>query len=155
MSESLPGWPRSAAPPLVPQVASGLLRRYLDAAQDVFDRYRPRLRKVFAYFAVSSPQHDRQDAREFLFMLKSLGCLDRHTLTLMESARIFCAVTCFLGDLECDRCEFSSWMRALAVCIDVKTSDGISQLGERIENYLVSEFFQRVRQRTNIAALWL
>ena len=51
--------------------------------------------------------------------------------------------------------DFGMFCDVLARCADVKTHDGVMPIAARLDNFLVSEFFQRIRSKTDIASLWL
>lgn len=50
--------------------------------------------------------------------------------------------------------DFPTFCEVLACCADAKTHDGIMRVAPRLENFLVGEFFQKVRAKTNIATMW-
>ena len=51
--------------------------------------------------------------------------------------------------------DFHMFCDALARCADVKTHDGVMSVASRLDNFLVSDFFQKIRSKTNLANLWL
>jgi len=162
----------------------------------VLASYRPRLRKVFFYFAAADRgSHRHMDIREFLYMLKvrapvflccrvpvpfgscvrgllplthchpsffcscswsqSLSITDERILTLEEAARVVVSHAGFIGDPLRHKLDFNMFCEALARCADVKTFDGVMPAAARLDNFLVGEFFQKIRSKTTIASLWL
>ena len=110
---------------------------------------------------------------------QSLGVADNRNLTLAEAARVVVTCTGFVGDavrhqvgleraaVVCTRyqrlmpmhisaqLDFHMFCDALARCADVKTHDGVMSVASRLDNFLVSDFFQKIRSKTNLANLWL
>ena len=121
----------------------------------VLERHRPQLHKVFAHFAASDPHREAMDIREFLYMMQGLALVDYHNLDLREAAKVYVAVTSFVGDPAADKMDFDDFNEAVAWCCEVKTYDGIVPLEQRLDNFLVNEFFQKLRAKTNLAAAWL
>lgn len=117
-------------------------------------RYQQRLAKIFRHFAALDEGRREMDIREFVYMLKALGIVDHRALTLREATRTTVAVTGFIGDLERQRMQYTDFCEALVRCCDVKTHDGIMPIHERLDTFLVADFFQRVKAKTDIAALW-
>ena len=128
------------------------------------------------------------DIREFLFMLRELGIIDRRNLTMQAAVRIVIAAMANLGTIEKrvddgdghattdnadgpggqdtgrtdsslvhqgDLLSFANFVVALGRCYEAKTYDGIVPLGKRLASCFVGDLFQKVRSRTDIAALWL
>ena len=54
-----------------------------------------------------------------------------------------------------DLLSFANFVTALGRCYEVKTYDGIVPLDKRLSSCFVGDLFQKVRSRTDIAALWL
>merc|ERR1719238_285506 len=86
---------------------------------------------------------------------QSLGVTDNRNLTLAEAARVVVTCTGFVGDAVRHQLDFHMFCDALARCADVKTHDGVMSVASRLDNFLVSDFFQKIRSKTNLANLWL
>ena len=133
---------------------------------EVLASYRPRLYKIFIYFGHARCNDGMMDIREFLFMLRELDIIDRHNLTIKVAIKIVIATMANLGTIERrndpdpnhhqgDLLSFANFVTALGRCYEVKTYDGIVPLDKRLSSCFVGDLFQKVRSRTDIAALWL
>ena len=98
--------------------------------------------------------------REFVYMMVTLRQCDEQVLTEEIVARIYIAVVNFSG-IEADddggasTMSFDRFVEAVCRCAQIKTSDGIVSLEQRLAAFFTNWLFRQARERTAIAHLWL
>ena len=118
-------------------------------------QHRARLRKVFSFFSASSRRRDAMDIREFLFMMRELNCAHSgDCFSLEDAARIYVAVTCFIGDPVSDKCNFECFCEAIAQCCKCKMHDGYFELHRRLESFMVHGMFHKLQERCRKTVMW-
>ena len=125
------------------------------AVVDVMDEFRPRLTKVFDFFAVHDRASKRMDILEFLYMMKSLGLAGTQRSDLHVGCKVFASVVGYVGAPELDKMDLDQFIESLGRCGDISTHDGMVALPSRLSSFFSNVVLQKAKHKTDIAALWL
>lgn len=121
----------------------------------VLDEFRPRLLKVFDFFAQQDRVTKQMDVREFLFVLKSLGLGGTQRSDLHGASKIFASVVGYSGAADVDKMSPDQFIEALGRVGDMSTHDGMVPLAHRLASFFTNAVLQKAKHKTDIAALWL
>mmetsp|Transcript_14271 Transcript_14271/g.22519 ORF Transcript_14271/g.22519 Transcript_14271/m.22519 type:complete len:121 (-) Transcript_14271:135-497(-) len=117
--------------------------------------YLVRLKKVFVYFShgIRIGEEPAMDIRQFVYMFQALGLADKN-ISICEVCQTCVASVSFMGIPEADRISFEGFLESFFNCIDVKTFDGLCTPDERLNNFLMNDFFPKIKAKTDLAIIW-